>query len=353
MRHFPLFLDLSRHIIVVSGSGEAAAAKLRLLLKTRATVRVFGIDTAASVRAWAHEGRLELIERSIQAGDTNKARILYCANDDIVEDRRAAKIGRDDGTLVCIVDNLEESDFITPAIVDRDPVTVAIGTEGTAPVLARKIKAEMEAQLPVELGLLAEEARAFRGQAATLPAGKIRRKFWARFFGTAGMDAFSSGGREGIQECLKNLHGKIGQETAEPGRIVFAGFGGEDPGNLTMNARQAIDQADVILYDRDIAKPILELARREAEFIPRPISLHSAIRTLLQRIEEGHLVCVLLREASLNTFFVRQVIPHLKKANIGYQIHPGIVADTRPSRFVHRGHPPITVGKNKPSLKVG
>lgn len=353
MRHFPLFLDLSRHAIVVSGSGEAAAAKLRLLLKTGAMVRVFGTDTVPSVRTWAHEGRLELIERSIRTGDTHKARILYCANDDIVEDRRAAKIGRDDGTLVCIVDNLEESDFITPAIVDRDPVIVAIGTEGTAPVLARKIKAELEAQLPVKLGTLAEEARAFRGQAATLPPGQIRRKFWGRFFGTAGMDAFSSGGREAVRECLKNLHDKIGQETAEPGRIVFAGFGGEDPGNLTMNARQAIDQADVIFHDRNIAKPILELARREAEFIPRPTSLHSAIRTLLQRIEEGHLVCVLLREASSHTFFIRQVIPHLEKANIDYQIHPGIVAEPMPSRFAHREHAPITVRENEPSLKVG
>ena len=79
---------------------------------------------------------------------------VYGANDEAVEDARAAAIGRAAGVLVNIVDNLEDSAFITPAIVDRDPVTVAIGTEGAAPVLARKIKAEIEEMLPAALGAL-------------------------------------------------------------------------------------------------------------------------------------------------------------------------------------------------------
>ena len=84
------------------------------------------------------------------------------------EDARAAAIGRAAGALVNIVDNLEDSDFITPAIVDRDPVTVAIGTEGAAPVLARKIKAEIEAMLPATLGLLTRIGQAFRARVEAL-----------------------------------------------------------------------------------------------------------------------------------------------------------------------------------------
>ena len=121
-------------------------------------------------------------------------RCVYGANGDADEDARAAAIGRAAGALVNIVDDLEDSDFITPAIVDRDPVTVAIGTEGAAPVLARKIKAEVEAMLPARSGADPDRAgvpRPGRG------AGRARRgaAFWTRFYferGPAG-----AGGRRG------------------------------------------------------------------------------------------------------------------------------------------------------------
>ncbi|HEY7862612.1 MAG TPA: bifunctional precorrin-2 dehydrogenase/sirohydrochlorin ferrochelatase, partial [Thermoanaerobaculia bacterium] len=153
MRHYPVFLDLRDRSIVVSGAGPVAAAKLRLLMKTEARIEVYGAEPAGEIEAWAREGRLVLVERAIAPGDAAGAELLYGANGDAAEDARAAAIGRAAGALVNIVDNLEDSDFITPAIVDRDPVTVAIGTEGAAPVLARKIKAEVEAMLPATLGL--------------------------------------------------------------------------------------------------------------------------------------------------------------------------------------------------------
>ena len=98
-----------------------------------------------------------LVERPIEPADAAGAALLYGANGEPEEDARAAAIGRAAGALVNIVDDLDGSDFITPAIVDRDPVTVAIGTEGAAPVLARKIKAEVEAMLPATLGLLTRD----------------------------------------------------------------------------------------------------------------------------------------------------------------------------------------------------
>ena len=105
-----------------------------------------------------------LVERAIEPSDAAGAELLYGANGEPEEDARAAAIGRAAGALVNIVDNLDDSDFITPAIVDRDPVTVAIGTEGAAPVLARKIKAEVEAMLPATLGLLTRIGQSFRAR---------------------------------------------------------------------------------------------------------------------------------------------------------------------------------------------
>jgi len=88
--------------------------------------------------------------------------LFYAANEDDVEDARVAALAHADGAKVNIVDNLDDSQFITPAIVDRDPVVVAIGTEGAAPVLARKIKADLEATLPASLGVLARIGKTFR-----------------------------------------------------------------------------------------------------------------------------------------------------------------------------------------------
>ncbi|MEM9793857.1 MAG: NAD(P)-dependent oxidoreductase, partial [Pseudomonadota bacterium] len=121
MRHFPIFLNLRGRRVVVSGAGECAVAKLRLLLKTEAQIVVFGTDPVAQVRDWAADRRITLVERSLAAGDAICAALVYGANEDEALDAAAVEIGRAAGALTNIVDNLEDSQFITPAIVDRDP----------------------------------------------------------------------------------------------------------------------------------------------------------------------------------------------------------------------------------------
>ena len=148
MRHFPIFLDLAERRVVVCGGGETALAKLRLLIRTEARLAVFAPAPAPEIEQLAAAGRLTLVHRALGPGDAAGAALLYAANDDPAEDARVAALARSEGALVNIVDNLEASAFLTPAIVDRDPVTVAIGTQGTAPVLARILKADLEARLP-------------------------------------------------------------------------------------------------------------------------------------------------------------------------------------------------------------
>ena len=144
MQHFPIFLDLAGRRVVVSGGGAAALAKLRLLLDTEARLTVFAAEPAAEIAEWASAGRLRIVYRALAPGDALCAALFYAANDDPEEDSRAAALARADGALVNVVDDLDRSQFITPAIVNRDPVTVAIGTEGAAPVLARRIKRDLE-----------------------------------------------------------------------------------------------------------------------------------------------------------------------------------------------------------------
>lgn len=263
MRHYPVFLDLRGRRIVVSGAGETAVAKLRLLLKTEARIVVFGATPAEEIRGWAREGRLDLVERPIAPGDAGRATLFYGANGAAEEDARAAEIGRAAGALVNIVDNLEDSAFITPAIVDRDPVTVAIGTEGAAPVLARKIKAEVEAMLPARLGALARIGQTFRGRVEALDS-RARRGFWTRFY-------FQRGPRlldQGAQAVRDDLEALLAEGAApREGFVHFVGAGPGDPELLTLKARRLLHEADVVIHDRLVPAAILELARREAQIL--------------------------------------------------------------------------------------
>jgi uroporphyrin-III C-methyltransferase / precorrin-2 dehydrogenase / sirohydrochlorin ferrochelatase len=259
MRHYPLYLDMRGRAVAVSGAGATAVAKLRLLLKTEARISVFGRDPDPEVRAWAAEGRLALAERPLEAGDAAGAALVYAANGDAAEDARVTAIGRAAGALVNIVDDLA-SDFITPAIVDRDPVTVAIGTEGAAPVLARHIKARIEEMLPGSLGLLARIGQAFRARVEALDS-RARRRFWSRYYFETGPRALAEGRAAAEAELARLL--EAGVEPAR-GVVHLIGAGPGDPELLTLKARRLLHEADVVIHDRLVPPAILELARREA-----------------------------------------------------------------------------------------
>lgn len=266
MDHFPVFLRVHGRRIVLSGGGEAAVAKLRLLLKTTAHITVFAQTPAEDIRTWAAAGKLRLVTRAMGPGDAVCAALFYAADEDADEDARTTALARADGALTNIVDNLEDSQFITPAIVDRDPVTVAIGTEGAAPVLARAIKADLEARLPVALGPLARIGKSFRKIAEALPFGRARRDFWRAYYFDTGPDAIKQG-EDAVAQSLDALLADHLAQKARPGHVHFVGAGPGDPDLLTMKARRVLDEADVVIHDRLISQPVLELARREALII--------------------------------------------------------------------------------------
>jgi uroporphyrin-III C-methyltransferase / precorrin-2 dehydrogenase / sirohydrochlorin ferrochelatase len=264
MKHFPIFLAMENQRLVLSGGGAAALAKLRLLMKTEAQISVFATQPAPEIHAWARAGKLTLNRRALQVGDVTGAALFYAADEDAGEDARTAAIARAEGALVNIVDNLADSQFITPAIVDRDPVTVAIGTEGAAPVLARAIKRDLEDRLPPTLGALARIGKTFRNAAEALPFGRKRRDFWAEYYFRAGPLGLAQDGPQGAEDALGDLLEAHLGTAPRTGHVHLVGAGPGDPELLTLKARRALDEADVIIHDRLIAPEILELARREA-----------------------------------------------------------------------------------------
>lgn len=337
MRYFPIFTDLDGALVIVSGSGEVAAAKLRLLLKTGAKIAVFGKEPLPQIKDWAEKGHLILETREVERSDVTGARLLYAANADAIEDARAAAIGRAAGAWINVVDNLIDSDFITPAIVDRDPVVVAIGTEGAAPVLGRRLKGEFERQLDGTVATLARVAKDFRPLAAKLPDGRKRREFWSQYYDHVGPAALARGGLTALEEALAELieahlsgHAAAGKQ---PGKVSIVGAGPGDPQLLTHKASRALHDADVIVHDRLVSSDILELARREAEFIEvgkvpggKSWSQDDINTLLVQHAANGAHVARI--KSGDPTVYGRldEEMDALDAANIGFEIIPGITS---------------------------
>ncbi|WOI57304.1 siroheme synthase CysG [Palleronia sp. LCG004] len=333
MKHFPIFLAVEGRRIVLAGGGDAALSKLRLLLKTEARLTVFAADPAPEIVDWAADGRLTLLRRKMEPGDTLCAKMFYAASEDAEEDARTAAIAHADGALVNIVDNLEDSAFITPAIVDRDPVTVAIGTEGAAPVLARSIKRDLEERLPPALGTLARIGKTFRKAADALPFGRARRDFWSDYYGGAGAAALSRGGEAAVRPALSNLLAAHLSTSPREGHVHFVGAGPGDPELLTLKARNALHEADVVIHDRLISPEILELARREAILVEAgkegfgPSMPQERINELIVEHAQNGAQVVRLKSGDPTVFGrLDEEIEAMDSAGIGYTIVPGITA---------------------------
>ncbi|MGJ8623760.1 MAG: siroheme synthase CysG [Yoonia sp.] len=333
MKHFPIFLAVAGRRIVLSGGGDAAMAKLRLLMKTEAHLTVIAAEVADDIRKWEAAGKLRVIPRAMAPGDALCAALFYAANEDNAEDARVSAIAHAEGALVNIVDNLADSQFITPAIVDRDPVTVAIGTEGAAPVLARAIKADLEERLPTSLGVLARIGKTFRHAVDVLPMGRKRRDFWSSFYFGAGPKAFAQHGATGVIPALETLLDERITARQTTGHVDLVGAGPGDPELLTLKARKALDKADVVIHDRLVTGDILELARREAIIIDAgkqgfgPAMQQSDIDALIvQHALDGHHVVRL--KAGDPTVFGRldEELAALDAHGIPYTIVPGITA---------------------------
>ncbi|MCA3554831.1 NAD(P)-dependent oxidoreductase [Aestuariivirga sp.] len=258
MRYFPIFIDLHNRPVIVVGGAEEALRKVRLLLKTGAVINVIAPALHAEFEA---EPRVNWIARGYHAGLLEGAALVYSA--DAALNARVAEDARALGIPVNAVDNPDISSFIVPSIVDRDPVVVAIGTEGTAPILGQGLRARIDAMLPQALGELARAAEALRERVAgAIPPGNRRRSFWSRFFFGDVREAFLAGSTCGYLAGVENLFAAEAQ--APRGRVSFVSLGSDDPELLTIKAQRKLQEADLIVHDRAAPRAILELARRDA-----------------------------------------------------------------------------------------
>jgi uroporphyrin-III C-methyltransferase/precorrin-2 dehydrogenase/sirohydrochlorin ferrochelatase len=332
MRYFPVFLDLEQATVLVVGGGEPAAQKLRLLQRTPARLVVLAEVACAEIEQMAATGRVELVRRAFRPRDLDGARLAVAAIDDDAELAAVASAARAMSVPLNVVDRQELSTFLTPSIVDRDPVVVAIGTEGTAPVLARRIKALLEPLLPAGLGRLARFAAGWRAAVAERIAdARARRGFWERFFDgpIAGqvLDAAMGAATEAVERAIDEA------APARPGSVALVGAGPGDPDLLTFKALRRLQEADVIVVDRLVPGAILERARRDA----RRIEVGKAAGG--RGTPQAEIDALLVREALAGNKVVRlkggdpllfgraaEEIRALTEAGVAWEIVPGITA---------------------------
>ncbi|HMA16661.1 MAG TPA: siroheme synthase CysG, partial [Kiloniellaceae bacterium] len=265
MRYFPAFHDLTLRPSLVVGGGEAAARKLRLLLKAGARPVVVAPQADPEVAGLAREGPVTWHRRAFAPADIAGCGLVIAATGLTEVDEAVSAAGRAAGVPVNVVDRPELSSFITPAIIDRDPVVIGISSGADAPILARQIRARVESLLPANLGRLARFAGAFRG-AVTAQIGDAtrRRRFWERFFTGPIADRVLAGDEVGAREAMLGLVNGRAAQQGEDGSVAIVGAGPGDPDLLTFKALRRLQEADVVLYDKLVGPEIVDYARRDA-----------------------------------------------------------------------------------------
>ena len=334
MRTFPILVSFDGKPPLVTGGGELAAVKTRLLLKRAPVVDVAADEVTPELATLIEAGSVALIAAKPGIDQVRGRPLVIAATEDEDEDARVSAIARALGVPVNVPDRNELCTFALPAIVDRGEVTVAIGTSGSSPVLAQRLRAWLEQELHPRLDALAKLAAEFRGAVAeVLPSGQPRRKFWEAVFEGAAAEAMLEGDEDKARELIGAAIAKAAAAPKTGGRVLLVGAGQGDPELLTMKAVRALKAADVIFYDRLVGEGVLDHARREAELIPvgKAKGAHSVPQDeinalLIERALAGEIVVRL--KGGDPFIFGRggEELDALREAGIAIEIVPGVTA---------------------------
>ena len=383
MHLFPIFADLRDRCVLVVGGGEVAERKARLLLDAGAKVVLSAPELTQWLRAQVEASRVSWIAGRFEPTQLDGMLLAVAATDDGLVNAQVAAAGRERNVLVNVVDDAELSSFIVPSIVDRSPLVVAVSTGGAAPVLARRVRAQIEALLDESLGPLAALLGRWRARIkAALPRVAARRRFYeaivrgevARLLRagragaaeevlvamvTHGSDADAGAARRrgapvsggiGVARPVGALDAPIAVGDGRTGSVTLVGAGPGDPGLVTLDALRALQEADVILHDRLVSADVLALARRDATRVAvgksgrGPSVAQERIHALM--LAHARAGCRVVRLKGGDPFvFGRggEELEFLRAHGIPYEVVPGITAAVACAAYAgipltHRGY---------------
>ncbi len=262
MDFLPIFMNLRGEPCLVVGGGEVAARKCALLLRAGAKVTVCAPELAPAFDT----GRIEHRAARFREADLDGQALVIAATDDQAVNRAVAAAARARRIPVNVADQPELCTFILPSIIERAPLTVAISSGGASPVLARLLRARLESLIPAAYGRLAALAAEFRERVKARFRGAERRRFWERALEGPIAEMVLAGRDAEARHALEAALGDT-RLALSGGDVALVGAGPGDPDLLTFRALRLMQQADVVVYDRLVSKPILDLVRLEAERI--------------------------------------------------------------------------------------
>ncbi len=266
MDYLPIFLDLKGKNALVVGGGEAAARKATLLLAAGAWVTVVAPGSlAGSFNTLTSTDRLIHRQCEFEPGLLTGMEVVFAASQDMARDQAVFEAARARHLPVNVVDKPEICSFIMPSIIDRSPVVVAVSSGGEAPVLSRLLRARLETLIPAAYGRLATLAGRFKTQVRKhFPTTEGRRKFWEKALLSPVAEMVFAGREQEAEHTLARM--LTASETAMAvGEVYLVGAGPGNPDLLTFRALRLMQQADVVVYDRLVSPPILDMCRRDAD----------------------------------------------------------------------------------------
>jgi uroporphyrin-III C-methyltransferase/precorrin-2 dehydrogenase/sirohydrochlorin ferrochelatase len=358
MDFLPLFHNLNGKRVIVIGGGEIALRKVRLVAEASALITIVAKEYCADLvdirDSNAKKGihNLELITAPYQQQYIENypdAVLVIAATNDPELNREVSKHAQQAHMLSNVVDDPSYSTVIFPSIVDRSPIQIAISSGGDAPVLVRLIRTQLESLFPAGMSKLAALAGSFREKVkAKFSNGADRKAFWEEVFGGPIAEQAYSNNLDEAERLLKDKLDTT--EEFKTGEVYLIGGGPGDPDLLTFKAIRLMQQADIVLYDRLVSKPVLNLVRRDATRIyvgktagDHPVTQENINQKMVDYALEGNRVVRL--KGGDPFIFGRggEELETLAEQGIPFQVVPGITAASGCASYAgipltHRDH---------------
>ena len=349
MKYFPLFHNTADLRVLIVGAGEVATRKTELMLKTDATITVVAPWQCDSMLGYVNEERVTLHSREFNPADLTGQQLVFVATDDHQLNCDISTLCKAANIPVNVVDSTELCSFITPSIVDRDPLVVALSSGGSAPVLLRLLRQKLEALLPARLADLARLSDRFRDKVKQrFSSINQRRHFWEQVLEG---DIAETALRGELDSAAQQIEARLASNADMPaGCVYLVGAGPGDPELLTFKALRLMQKADVVVYDRLVSAEILELVRRDSEkiYVGKKASLHSVpqdqINQLLVDLARAGKRVVRLKGGDPYIFGRGgEEVQSLLEAGISFDVVPGITAAAGAAAYAgipltHRDH---------------
>ena len=334
MSYLPLFIETTGKKCLIVGGGKVASRKLIPILKAKMKVTLISPEVIEEIELNFHKNKnLKIIKRKFKPEDIEDQFLIIAATNEKTTNQKIAKLSKDNNILVNMAEDSLSGNTLIPSVVDRDPIKIAVSSGAASPILTRLVKTRLETVIPYSFSKLADIMMEYR-DAVKKNFLKIsdRRKFWEVFLDGPVSEMVLSGhidkAKKALDESLKE--NKFLEKTGE---VYLVGAGPGDPELLSFKALRLMQKADIVIYDRLVSRPIMNLIRQDTEkiYVGKQRADHAMpqenINQLLARLAlEGKKV---LRLKGGDPFiFGRggEEIESLIKDDIPFQIVPGITA---------------------------